>query len=574
LDKAVEISFTAGTDNNYFTALASLGVTMTERFESTRSIETAVGRSRETSDSFITTLTEATSNSISVTIDRDDPIGHYRYAWYAVSDVYFIISTNRDNTELYTWDVIAAQREGITGRFEYSVNGRFDNSPLDNLIVFAEDFWKSLPTPRETTYRLITDLNIPDAGTILRTPNAIRYDAGTYVMLTAIPKSAYRFDKWEGPGVPTGMANNAGIIITIDSDLSLTANFESIPVFYELTTNVNVSGRGTISIYPDTGPFAPNQQVLVTATPAKGYGFINWTGTGAPVGTAASNPTITVTMNDNLTLTANFGVEGRLERTFNATSFAFSPDHAHHSWSLPNNVRFPATIEVYALGAGGGGQGGSKLRMAFESDRRGTGASGGGGAAAYMRFTTNEQVHFIINVGNRGQGGEGRYFSGQDGVVRRGHPGTVGKSTTVSVAGYDLVVAGGSGGGGNGSAHVAGMGGVTSTIPPGISSNNWQSNPGFNGQPGGHNVFLESRGGRSGGLTNGSLAPFDGGLAPFNSGGIRTSDTYTIHNTVINNNIRFASNLGAGGSGGHSNGNRGVAGGAGVVRVVVTWIEL
>jgi len=343
-------------------------------------------------------------------------------------------------------------------------------------------------------------------------------------------------------------------------------------VYYELTTNVNVSGRGTISINPNTNSFAPNQQVLITANPASGFKFVNWTGTGAPTGTAANNPIITVTMTDNLTVTANFGVEGRIDRTFNAAPFSYAPDHAHHSWSLPSNVRFPATIEVYALGAGGGGQGGSQLHMAFEKDRRGTGGSGGGGAAAFMRFTAEDQVHFIINVGNRGQGGTGRFYSGNN-AIRRGNEGTNGARTTVSVAGHDLIVAGGQGGG-QGGGHASGNGGITSIKPPGITTNDWQSNPGLNGEPGGHNVFLSSLGGRSGRLFIGSLNPFDGGAAPYNSDGSSTSDIYPIWNVLIYDNLLWARNPGAGGSGGHTDRARGVAGGEGLVRVIVTWIEL
>jgi len=571
LDTAVTTSITIGTENAFFTALASLGLTVSERVESSRKIDIAKGRSKETSEEFITTLMEATSNSVSVTINKEDPIGFYRYAWYAVSDVYFIISTSTDRQQLYSWDVIVAQRDGTTGRFEYSPDGRFNNSPNDNLIVFSKEFWKKLPTPSETTYSLTTNVNIEDGGTVLRTPDAKRYDFGTYVMLTAIPKPAYKFVNWTGTGVPTGMESSAGIIITVDKNLSLTANFELLPVFYTLTTNVNIPERGTVSTNPDAVLFSPSQQVLVTANPSNGYGFINWTGTDAPTGTAANNPIITVTMNKDLTLIANFGVEKKIEQIYNASQSDFSPGQTKYTYTLPNNVGYPATVEVYALGAGGGGQGGSEVYMVFSSNNRGTGGSGGGGAAAFMRFTINAPVQFDIGVGNRGQGGKYRYYEGGSGI-RRGYEGTDGANTTVNVAGHQLTVTGGQGGG-KGGEHAGGSGGAVSSKSLGINSNDWQSSKGENGQSCGHKVFLTSRGGSSGSLSIGSLNPYSGGAAPYNTDGSSSSNTYNVWNTSILNNVRCATNPGAGGSGGHGS-SIGVAGGGGRVIVRVSWVEL
>src|SRR5665648_1021061 len=69
-----------------------------------------------------------------------------------------------------------------------------------------------------------------------------------------------------------------------------------------LTMAVNPSGGGTTSPAVGAHPgYAANQVVNITATPATGYHFVNWTGDV----TGSVNPT-TVTMDANKTVTANF----------------------------------------------------------------------------------------------------------------------------------------------------------------------------------------------------------------------------------------------------------------------------
>nr|AGS51785.1 hypothetical protein [uncultured bacterium contig00053] len=104
-------------------------------------------RSRETSVS--TAESYGRSESISFTVgEHGEPEGFYRYALYAVCDVYFVISTSLDNQELISWDTLACIRDNsYFPHMDYSTNGIFDNSPLGNEITFVEDFYKTLPRP-------------------------------------------------------------------------------------------------------------------------------------------------------------------------------------------------------------------------------------------------------------------------------------------------------------------------------------------------------------------------------------------------------------------------------------------
>jgi hypothetical protein len=87
------------------------------------------------------------TDKLSFTIGNNgEAVGHYRYALFATSDIYFVISTSLDNEELRDWDVVSCVREGTYMPYwEYSSNGKFDNSPISNQIEFADDFYTRLP---------------------------------------------------------------------------------------------------------------------------------------------------------------------------------------------------------------------------------------------------------------------------------------------------------------------------------------------------------------------------------------------------------------------------------------------
>jgi hypothetical protein len=68
---------------------------------------------------------------------------------------------------------------------------------------------------------------------------------------------------------------------------------------YTLATSISPSGAGSIS--PSGGEYALGVQVTLTANPASGYTFDHWSGSASGI-----TPTITVTMNSDESLTANF----------------------------------------------------------------------------------------------------------------------------------------------------------------------------------------------------------------------------------------------------------------------------
>ena len=130
-----------------------------------------------------------------------------------------------------------------------------------------------------------------------------KYEKGESVTITATPNTGYRFVNWtKGNEV---FSTEAVYTFTVSEDLSLTANFEEIPVVVETFTvsvSENNSDWGTATI-TGSGEYEKGESVTITATPNTGYRFVNWTKGGEVFSTEAVH---TFTVSEDLSLTANF----------------------------------------------------------------------------------------------------------------------------------------------------------------------------------------------------------------------------------------------------------------------------
>ena len=79
-------------------------------------------------------------------------------------------------------------------------------------------------TPPAEIYTLSTVVSPSEAGSV--SPSGGEYESGDQVTLTASPASVYNFDYWSGDASGT----TATITVTMDSDKSVTANFETAPI--------------------------------------------------------------------------------------------------------------------------------------------------------------------------------------------------------------------------------------------------------------------------------------------------------------------------------------------------------
>jgi hypothetical protein len=131
------------------------------------------------------------------------------------------------------------------------------------------------------------------------------YYSEAVVELVARPASGYRFVNWSGDVYDIVDVNAASTTITMNGDYSVIANFEVIgSAQYSLTISSTVGGSVTT---PGEGTFSYDggMAVNLVATPDSGYQFVSWTGnvhTIADVNAAS----ITITMNDNYSVIANF----------------------------------------------------------------------------------------------------------------------------------------------------------------------------------------------------------------------------------------------------------------------------
>jgi len=185
----------------------------------------------------------------------------------------------------------------------------------------------------------------------------------------------------------------------------------------------------------------------------------------------------------------------------------------------------PALIEIYALGAGGGGQGGD-YNDGLVDNQFGTGGAGGGGGAAYVKMRIEEPISLDITVGGSRAGKGGLPITTGNGATNTsGCDGGNGGDTEVVWSNKMKITAtGGKGGNGNsssvggsgtcgagkGNATNGGAGGTPFLTP--TSSNLYldsELSQGGTGDNGDIKNDKGSKGGTAGKITKGSI-PFGG----------------------------------------------------------------
>ncbi len=153
------------------------------------------------------------------------------------------------------------------------------------------------PACQASNYTLTTAVNPSGSGTITLNPPGGSYAPGTVVTVTANNNTGYHFVNWSGD--LSGSTNPT--TITMNGNKSITANFALNT--YTLTTSVAPANSGTITLNPPGGTYTHGTTVSLTANPATGFHFNNWSGDLS----GSSNPT-TILMNGPKTVQANFGL--------------------------------------------------------------------------------------------------------------------------------------------------------------------------------------------------------------------------------------------------------------------------
>ncbi len=197
---------------------------------------------------------------------------------------------------------------------------------------------------QSTKYALTTTVSPTDAGTISSEPNLDTYKEGTDVTLTATNNFGYSFKEWQLNGETIG--NEQQCTITMDADKTVTAVYNTVPIYTVSTSATNDAERslGSVTLAPNDhdGRYEEGTEVTATAEESRILKFMQWTDGGENAGTSATR---TVTVNNDMTLVADFEVQDFIA-VFDASatqSYAYStstnyPFAADVTWDADRNA--------------------------------------------------------------------------------------------------------------------------------------------------------------------------------------------------------------------------------------------
>ena len=156
------------------------------------------------------------------------------------------------------------------------------------LTCAKEDSQAPNNTPSNITPRYTLTASAGEGGSV--SPTTGSFNSGTQVSVTATPNSGYQFTSWSN-----GSTVNP-VTVTLNSNTSITANFEVLINSYTLTV-VSTEGGSTTG----QGEYNEGTEVTLTATASEGYRFTGWSD-------GSTEESITITLNSDTALTANFEV--------------------------------------------------------------------------------------------------------------------------------------------------------------------------------------------------------------------------------------------------------------------------
>jgi hypothetical protein len=146
---------------------------------------------------------------------------------------------------------------------------------------------------QQQNYNITVSANPALGGTVMG-GGAFHY--GDNCTVSAAPASGYTFQRWTENGQQ--VSTNASYSFTVTGSRILVAQFQAQS--YTITASADPTTGGTVS---GGGTFNYGQSCTLTATPALGYDFINWTKNGQQVST---NATYTFNVTESAAYVAHF----------------------------------------------------------------------------------------------------------------------------------------------------------------------------------------------------------------------------------------------------------------------------
>jgi parallel beta-helix repeat protein len=164
-----------------------------------------------------------------------------------------------------------------------------------------------------------------DHGTVNR-DNPGPYHHGDVVQLTAVPNAGWSFANWTGDV----SASTNPVSITIDGNKSVTANYTQNIYTLTVTSDHGVVNRD------NPGPYHYGDKVQLTAVPDAGWSFANWS-----VNASGSANPVTITMDDNKAVTANY--------TQNEYTLMVTTDHGTVNRDNPGPYHYGDKVQLTSV---------------------------------------------------------------------------------------------------------------------------------------------------------------------------------------------------------------------------------
>lgn len=185
-------------------------------------------------------------------------------------------------------------------------------------------------------YQLSTSIVPTGGGTI--SPSTGTFTGGSKVTLMASPAQYYKFVGWAGDAA----GNTNPLTISMNANKQIVAQFTKLT--YTVEVKCNPSSGGTV--YPDRITSEAGERVSITATPADGYRFVNWS-TDASGNT---NP-LTILVDKNKVITGNFIKQYKLSVSAEATFGTVSPNGGNYdegaTVTLTASPEFPYAFNTW-----------------------------------------------------------------------------------------------------------------------------------------------------------------------------------------------------------------------------------
>ena len=195
------------------------------------------------------------------------------------------VGLNPDETEYACGDQIQLTATPDTGWLFQGWAGALSGATNPQTLSFAPGVSVTAKFKEDdtapTTYSLSAQIVPSNGGSVTKTPDKDAYSENEQVVLTAVAEPGWRFAGWSG--AIAGDQNPYTLEMT--DNAVVVAFFTRVT---EYTLQVSPVGQGTVALSPDQATYQAGDTVTLTATPAEGWQFKEWTGDA----TGTANPLV------------------------------------------------------------------------------------------------------------------------------------------------------------------------------------------------------------------------------------------------------------------------------------------